>query len=374
MTGPTQITLCNPTSDDWDDFIRANCETAFATATASVLVKGPNGKPVLKKLPRMAQKNGGKGKKLVLCGAGPSLGEHWEHYLGTGGISRMPKTEVWATNSALTWLWERGAYVTHGFGIDQTEGLLNEWRNAPPVHYVLASSVDPRTAKHLVALGRPITWFHNFVGSKTEGDLYRGQDPVTKKPLAGNSWPTTVMVGDGLNSVNRALCLAQFMGFDHVTVLGADCALGHGDVMHVNGDGPEAHGATSVIMVNRRITGENNLIDGRLWHTKPDMLFSAKSLAEFAVKGWVTLVGDTLANAVLKEATRSPDGWRVYLDKVARLGRMKGVPHPGGPQAGQVPRGRNMETVLFTVRAAIREPVLDASASPVLTAPAEALV
>jgi hypothetical protein len=339
VIGVTQISLCNPTSGNWDDFIRENCETAKAIATNTEVVLNTRTRlREVRKVPRMVRKNGAVGRRLVLCGAGPSLAEHWPHYLGPDGISRMNHTDVWACNSALTWLHSHGAYVTHGFGIDQTEGLLREWEHAPPAHYLIASTVDPRTAKHLVALGRPITWFHNYVGSATEGDLYR------------TIWPSTVMVGDGLNSVNRAICLAQFMGYKHITCLGTDCALGPGDVMHANGDGPEAHGATSVIMENH----PDHLVDGRIWRTKPDMLFSAASLARMAAKGYLTLVGDILPNALLKEAHRAPNGINAYLDSIARLGRMVGAPHPGGKGSGlQAPRGRNMQSALFTVTARV---------------------
>lgn len=337
----SRITLSNPTAGNWDDFITDNAKTSGAVALMDWL------RPKLKQLrpgqridmsrapkgPTMATPNMAAGRNLVLCGAGPSLKEHWSYYLGAGGVSRMPKTDVWACNSALTWLLEQGAYVTHGFGIDQTEGLLAEWASAPNVTYVLASTVNPKVVAHLRSHGRKVLWFHNFVGSTGEMALYK------------TIWPTSVMVGDGLNSVNRAMCLAQYMGYKTVTILGADCALGAGDVMHANGDGPEAHGATSVIM--------EGVIAGRTWVTKPDMIFSSVQMAKQAGVAFsrYKIVGDTLAGALVAEAIRlnmSSKAFGAWMEEeIASLEAMRGISH--GIHREQ-PKGRTMQSKVFTVR------------------------
>lgn len=330
MTG-ARITLSNPTADNWDDFIIANANFSGAKQYMEMivpLVKRAHGKPV--KLPpspaRMMTKNDATGRNLILCGAGPSLKLHWEYYLGPDGIGRMPKTDVWACNSALTWLKDQGGYVTHGFAIDQTEGLLSEWASAPDVKYILASTVNPKVVQLIAGHRRQILWFHNYVGSATEGTLYR------------TIWPGAVMVGDGLNSANRAMCLAvQFMNYKSITVLGLDCCLGENDVMHANGDGPLAHGATPVIMEN------TEPIAGRIWRTKPDMLFSAVSLARMASRFGkrLKIVGDTLPAALLEESAKQPKGW---LDKVARLEAMPNTPY------GRVgAKGKHMISDLFWI-------------------------
>lgn len=339
-SGGTRISLANPTSGEWDNFIAENARTTGAAPYMQLveqLARQARGKPF--KLPRppvkMVEKNDCTGRNLILCGAGPSLGKHWEHYLGKDGIARMPKTDVWACNSALTWLVEQDAYVTHGFAIDQTEGLLSEWSSCPDVKYIVASSVNPKVINLLLSKNRSLTWFHNYVGSQNEGTLYR------------TIWPTTVMVGDGLNSANRAMCLAQFRNYKTITVLGADCCLGPDDVMHVNGDGPLAHGATSVIM-----GGE---IDGRVWRTKPDMLFSAVAFAKMAARygNRCKFIGDTLPGALV--ASRAYEGtgqsWFKWLDThVASLEAMTGVPHPSGNPDGRAkPLGRNMASRVFTL-------------------------
>jgi hypothetical protein len=345
MTG-SRITLSNPTAGQWDDFIADNARTSGATAYMDWIM------PRLKRLrpgqrvnltgapkpPTMAVPNAASGRKLVLCGAGPSLKTHWAHYLGPEGICLTPKTDVWACNSALTWLLAQGAHVTHGFAIDQTEGLLSEWASTPNVRYIIASSVNPKLVALLQSKGRHLTWFHNFVGSQDEARLYR------------TIWPSSVMVGDGLNSVNRAMCLAQYMGYKSVTVLGADGALAAGDVMHANGDGPLAHGATAVIM--------EGVINGRTWSTKPDMIFSAVQMAKMAGKAFsrYRVIGDTLASALLEEAERrnlSSREFATWMDEeIASLETMKGIPHPAGTGSGarEQPKGRIMSSKVFNIR------------------------
>jgi hypothetical protein len=78
------------------------------------------------------------------------------------------------------------------------------------------------------------------------------------------------------------------------------------------------------------------------------MLFSAVALAKNAVtRTGLTLVGDTLPHALLDEAysqtAMSPNEW---LDSIARLERLAGV---GGGPSGEMPKGRNMASDLFTV-------------------------
>jgi hypothetical protein len=341
MSG-ARITLSNPTAGDWDDFIRRNAERSgaaqFMREYAEWVRRGKRGRPPVSNV-RVGEKNGGTGRHLVICGAGPSLGSHWEHYLGTEGIARSVKTDVWACNSALTWLYAKGAHVTHGFAIDQTEGMLAEWPDPPPVRYMLASTVNPKLTEHILGHGRRIVWFHNYVGSPEEIRLYT------------TIWPTAVMVGDGLNSVNRAMCLAQHMNYKRITVLGADCALGPDDVMHVNGDGPTAHGATAVLM---DMGGTDATIGGRQWKTKPDMLFSAVAIARMAYSNSrFVIVGDTFPNALIREGIAQGMGttaFREYMDKnVASLENMRGGPRLG--HAGATPKGRNMLSGMFTVAA-----------------------
>ena len=226
------VTLTNPMCEAFAGFIVANAEYCKAVVTQDTH----------------------KGKTVVICGAGPSLRAHVADF-------QHPDYDVWACNSALTWMLDSGYRVSHGFSIDQTEHMIQEWITAPDVTYYLASSVHPRMTQYLTEKGRNIIFFHNHVGLRP-GEL--------EHFLYGRFYPSSVKVGDGLNSVNRAACLAEYMGYAQIILLGADCALGVNDEMHANGDGPLASGATGMIL--------EGAIDGRIWRTKPDMIISAVSL------------------------------------------------------------------------------------------------
>ena len=97
------------------------------------------------------------GKTLVIAGAGPSLTETAAEYCGRADF-------VWGCNSAAPWLHKNGHRVTHAFTVDQTPAMINEWEDAPPCEYLLATTVHPYLTEHLQRKGHPVRFFHNFVG------------------------------------------------------------------------------------------------------------------------------------------------------------------------------------------------------------------
>ena len=230
-----------------------------------------------------------KGKTLALCGAGPSL--------STQEITGAD--HIFACNSALPYLVSRGVTVTGGVGIDQTPGLLNEWKYPPNVPYYVASSCDPALIRHLRANRRHCIFFHNFVGLVDED----GKSDEIDYYCA--TWPTTYMVGKGFSVVDRFIGVAEWMGFSHVDVYGADHAFGPGDVAHASGET-----ATEAYTNPLILEGE---IDGRLWRTRPDMLLAAVELARRVrdSDGYIRLVGDTLPGHLMDKDDH-------YLDQVAR--------------------------------------------------------
>ena len=249
----------------------------------------------------------GKGQHLVLCGAGPSLVENASEY--------CPKADqIWGCNSALTWLYENGHKPTHGFTVDQTPHMLNEWRTTPDVEYLLASTVHPHLVDLLTSKGLPYRFFHNYVGIKKPPVRWDNAKGVPET-MAYEDWlyallyPTTIRAGSGLNAVTRAIDVAQFMGFETITVLGADCSikakskmpddlklntpehlkwLRENTTMHADGGSALASEATAITL--------SGTIDGRYWMTKPDMALSAQWLVKQAraSNGQIRLVGDTL--------------------------------------------------------------------------------
>src|SRR5678809_346096 len=230
------------------------------------------------------------GKSVVIVGAGPSLAQEYD---------RLPKADhVWACNSALPYLMDRKVRVSHGFAIDQHDAMLepHEWARTFDVHYYVASSVSPKLVEHLRAAKRKVTFFHNYLGVP-EPD---GWNPLGVGMPAGTSYelylyrtkfPTSIQVGHGLNSVPRAVCLAIATGFSSITVVGADCACAPDSPPMPMINTPEyaawmeslvlyADGRTASTYGTDAIMAEAPNIDGRRWHTRPDMVISAKHLLD----------------------------------------------------------------------------------------------
>ncbi len=249
------------------------------------------------------------GQSVVICGAGPSLADHAAEYCAKAD-------QVWGCNSALTYLHNNGHKVTHGFAVDQTPEMLSEWASAPDVEYLVASTVHEYLVPYLRSKGRTIRYFHNYVGIKERPVTWPDADGVMKLCeyedwLYALLFPGTIRAGSGLNAVTRAIDVALTMGFETITVLGADCAMrvsepmpdvAQGSPEHItwlkecvqmHADGGHALASNATAMT---LDGE---IDGRMWTSKPDMLISAGFLVRMAKK-WpqIKLVGDTLPNAI----------------------------------------------------------------------------
>lgn len=235
---------------------------------------------------QMARRNAFPGESLALCAPGPALADA----IRDGALEGFD--QVWACNSAVTYLADHGVRVDGAVGIDQTLGLKREWARVVDTTYYVASSVHPETIAHLVGKGARLRWFHNACGIPNELSYYRRQWPR----------PSCVM-SHGANVCPRTIGLAFWMGFATVDVFGANCALGDNDVAHANGESAtDAYGAQFI---------SQGVIDGRVWRTRPDMLLAAVDLARFTRTHPVTLHGDTLANALVDK----DDG---FLDLVMR--------------------------------------------------------
>jgi hypothetical protein len=299
----------------------------------------------------MVKQDSAKGQHLVLCGAGPSLNDHAAEWTEKAD-------QVWGCNSALTWLAKSGHRVTHGFAVDQTESLVDEWRDAPSdVDYLIASTVNPKLVQFLETEDRQHRFFHNFVGLPGPAQAIHDDNGVFLEVMQYEDWlyanlfPASVRCGAGLNAVTRAIELGVYMGFAKITVLGADCALRvkrrcpwpaqpteskafqkwlrRDTVMHADGGNALASGATAVVLNTTIDAGTPDetirLANGatttdasprfwkgeppsvtkkgpaRYWSTKPDMVMSAQWLVRMAraMPGTIELIGDTLPNALM---------------------------------------------------------------------------
>lgn len=269
------------------------------------------------------------GKRLVICGAGPSIAQQHD------AIRTTPAHQVWGCNSALPYLRDHGLPVTHGITVDMSEEMftdVNEWQRTFPVTYLVSSGVHPKLIPHLKKDNRRVKMFHSFLGIKDpEGwtpppDWIAPRDFEKNHPdqfrtyemyLYTHRYPPTVQVGYGLNTVPRAICLALWMGFKQITVFGADCAVAPDRDPMPPTDDPGyvpwlkslklyPDGRADPTQSTPAKYGDNavmceGLILGRRWHTRPDMLVSAKHLVDLVglYPDRLTLMGDTLPNAIL---------------------------------------------------------------------------
>jgi len=333
--GGSRIQLQNPMRDHFKSFIIGN-----ATMCQRVI------RPLMYE-----------GQHIVVCGAGPSLADEIEKY--------APDADhVWGCNSAATWLYDNGHKVTAGFTVDQQPQMVEEWHSAPPIDYILASSVHPHLTDYLHSKGRKTWFFHNYVGLNERAvelcDCGHSQaahsDGACKQCECGEYIPrvmkfedwlyallyeATIRAGSGLNTATRAIDVAYFATGPKgkITLLGADCALRvkrkcptkvkfgtpahrkwleEDTVMHADGGSAIASNATHVTL------GAD--IDGRWWESKPDLIISAIWLVNMArVLPNLEIVGDTLPNALLEKPpeylARLPhladaDGRRLKMEEV----------------------------------------------------------
>lgn len=329
--GSDTITLSNPVAKQFEVYIVGNAMKAE----------------------RVVQANAGHGQTLVIAGAGPSLRDHAAEYCAKAD-------QVWGCNSAVTWLIDHGYKATHGFTVDQTPEMCNEWASAPDVEYLLASTVHPHLTDFLLWRKRRITFFHNYVGLAGKAPVAYsvcqacGDDGVYQATeCAGCHAPNpesqmmpyedwlysalyapTIRAGAGLNAVTRALDVALFCGFEKIYVLGADCALRvkslppkdapFGSPKHRAwlAEQTEMHAdGGSAVASRQSILTLGGTIDGRHWESKPDLLVTAVFLVKMARQsaGRIELIGDTLPNA-LKD---KPDS---FLRRMPTLQDAQGVP------------------------------------------------
>jgi len=305
------VQLQNPVSQHFATFIAGNAcywEKEFAERVPMVEPDTYMRRPWYR---RRKRRSG----HVVICGAGPTLRDTAQEYCKPKAWWRRTASEVWGCNSAATYLYDAGLRVTHAFTVDQTAEMLGEWESAPPIGYMLASSVHPHLVEYLVEKqhAQRIRFFHNYVGIKERDVSYEGLTMSYEDWLYHSLYPPSMRSGSGLNSVTRAIDIADEMGFDRITVLGADCAiatsappppdaqpgspenlawLAEHTTMHADGGSAVRSGATHITL--------HADIDGRAWCTKPDMAISALTLVQMRRKfaGRLALVGDTLPNAL----------------------------------------------------------------------------
>lgn len=239
-------------------------------------------------LPVFGQQNEYEGKTVAICGAGPSLKDAYREV--------RKATHVWGCNRACHYLNDWNWRLTHGFAIDSTPAMFQSaWETVPMVsdEFILASTVHPMLIDHVLASGQKVRLFHSARGGiEDEFNLYAA------------FFPPAPIVGQGLNAVNRAVELANWLGYKRIYVCGADNAL-RGDAFYADGSEKPDHNDGAVYLTGR--------VHGREWRTTPDMLMSATGLArmKWAYGEKLRFVGNTLPRALAGTTD-------AFLDKCVR--------------------------------------------------------
>jgi len=243
-------------------------------------------------IPVVGPEGAQKGNTLAICGAGPSLSR-----AKTSGV--LDKVDhVWGCNRAANFMVEKGWPITHAVSIDPSEAMWSEaWADPPDVEdYILATTVAPELTDHLLKHDKKLSFFHSIRGGfEGELDLYK------------MLYPPAPLVGRGLNTVNRTLELADWLGYDRIYLVGADNCLAPGDRMYA-GNMSEAD------VENPEAICRSVPILGHSYSTRPDMLASAKSLAEVKAEMGERLrfVGHKILPRALYEMEKKEPG---YLDR-----------------------------------------------------------
>ena len=264
--------------------------------------------------------NDGVGKRVVICGAGPSLATD------IGLLSTRPYDELWGCNRALPWLFHNGWKPTHAVWVDPGDAWTYEWADTYDVTYYVSTCCQPKLLEHLEARGCRFGLFHNWVGIAKPSDDWKCPLPQHAEweyetYLYGTLYPATVCTGAGLNAVNRALALALYRGFSTITLIGTDCACITGatsmppegpdsepykawlkeQIMYPPGNIPSMSATTVYDTYGHDAALLEGVIDGRRWTTRPDMIISAINLVRLKQEhgSRIELVGDTLPNAIL---------------------------------------------------------------------------
>jgi hypothetical protein len=100
--------------------------------------------------------------------------------------------------------------------------------------------------------------FHNFCGRDFEMEFYEAQFPHG-----------TIIAGEGLNVVNRAIDVAFFLGYQTVTIVG--CDNGFPVDGHFYADGSD----NEVSHLRPKLT-----LGNRQWYTTDDMVLSATDIVQ----------------------------------------------------------------------------------------------
>ena len=256
----------------------------------------------------------------VICGLGPSLQKpavlnQVRQYAKRGWI-------VFGLKEALTFLAENRIRPHYSANMDPTVHEVGRTPVLDGVTYCLASSCHPDLYDHVLGRGGAVQVFHSacgYVETKCDPgfliDLGADQQAVVlgeyglsttegydfspivvarldEVAVYRRQYPNADTMCGGFTVGNRAVALAKYMGVEKIVVAGLDFGWRDGEAYYA--EFCRAAPLRDVLM------HDDGKVDGRPWHTRPDLLASAKDIALRVKAGEVVVLGDSLAASLAK--------------------------------------------------------------------------
>jgi hypothetical protein len=279
----------------------------------------------------MVEKDCHAGEKALIVSTGPST----NNKTVLKQIKHLAKDRtVIALKEAIPFLIAKGTHVDYSVSMDPgSERQIERTPAVPGVTYCVASSCHPSLFDHLLGNECTIRVFHSACGHSeasfspgilTQASAECGHRRFTPETvhaavdgifelstLEDNKFcpvvniikgeidlylelfsSAAVMCG-GFTVANRALALANYMGFEDIIMAGTDFGWRKKGGSHYGN-------LVSVELVDPTYMTDGGAIDGVPWFTKPDQLASAVDVARKIKAGEVSVLGDSLAIALSK--------------------------------------------------------------------------
>lgn len=239
---------------------------------------------------------------------------------------------IFGIKDAIRFCRDQGLEVAYSANMDPGTADIARTPVFEGVTYCLASSCHPALFDHVLDGGGRVEVYHSACGyqrreqvpgfvidlppaqsavvqgtyeMQTADDLafcpvmVRAQDECSVyRDLFGCG---DVMIG-GFTVANRASALASYMGFKDLVLAGADFGwrAERGDIYYASFVAAEP--------ADRQFMSDSGSIDGRPWKTRADLLASAVDVAKKVKKGEITVLGDSLANAIARKPIGEAEG------------------------------------------------------------------